>query len=290
VGDLQFIRDLGIGAFGVVYEARTPTGQTLAVKVVRKDDAPTIRQVERICHETHILSSLPRHPNLVRLHFVLHSRSDTIYICLAFGGPTNLYRLQRRQPNRAFGCDTARGFFGQIAGAVEHMHQHLLFHRDIKPENVAIDGTDEHGYRSMLVDLGLAVKSPGPLRLKCGSLPFMAPEILDEPCRYLGGPADAFALGMLLFELVRGQSSMENELGWTRQTQPSPHTARQLRALLTNGPPNVNRERNEPHEVGHLLSGLLQVDPAMRINVSGALWYVPLVVLEVGSRAQMRSR
>ena len=73
---------------------------------------------------------------------------------------------------------------------------------------------DRGAISTMLVDCGLAVNSTRPLRQLCGSLPFAAPEILDEPCRYYGGPVDAFALGMLLFELVRGQSSMESLLEW----------------------------------------------------------------------------
>merc|ERR1712205_4453 len=97
---------------------------------------------------------------------------------------------------------------------------------------------EERGFQTMLVDCGLAVLSEQPLRQTCGSLPFAPPEVLDDPCRYYGGPADAFALGMLLFELVRGQSAMENHLGWTRRTEPSPHRARELRNLLFNGPPN----------------------------------------------------
>jgi serine/threonine protein kinase len=119
----------------------------------------------------------------------------------------------------------------------------------------------------MIVDCGFAVRSKKTLRCRCGSLPFAAPEILDDPCRYHGGPADAFALGMLLFELVRGQSAMGNELGWTCHTKPSPARARQLRMLLINGPPTINRNKNEPTEVYKLLRGLLQVDPSERTRL-----------------------
>jgi hypothetical protein len=270
IGDLRFVRNLGKGSFGTVHEARSQSGETLAVKVMRKDRFPTILEVERVYREVQILAQIPRHPHLAQLHYVLHS-VDTIYICLAYGGPQNLYYLQLRQPTQRFSNDAARDLFRQIAQAVGCLHSVHFYHRDIKPENIAVNGVEPRGYQLMLVDCGLAVKTEKPLRHLCGSLPFAAPEILDIPCQYYGGPADAFAIGMLLFEVVRGQCSMENILGWTKHTQPSPQRAQQLRTLLSNGPPNIHRERNEPRALTELFAGLLDVEASQR-------WVLPEVL------------
>jgi hypothetical protein len=272
VDELQFLRALGRGNFGMVHEARAPNGQTLAVKVLRKDNAPTIHEAERIYREIQILESIPHHPHLAQLHFLLHS-IDTVYLCLAYGGPRNLYQMQVRQPSRKFTYDVCRQIFSQIAGAIGHMHQNTVYHRDIKPENIAVTGDigGSNGISCMVVDFGLAVNSTRPLRQLCGSLPFAAPEILDVPCRYHGGPVDAFAVGMLLFELVRGQSAMENVLGWNNQTRPSPQRAQQLRSVLANGPPSIGKQENEPHAVTTLFTDLLQIDPSRRSNLVEAL-------------------
>jgi len=270
IDGLQFICGLGQGAFGAVHEARAPTGETLAVKVLRKDNIPTIMQAQRVYREIQILAKLPPHEHLPQLHGVLHS-IDTIYICLSYGGPQNLLHFQMRQPNRDLTFDVAREVFGQIAGAVAHMHRHTFFHRDIKPENIAVNTMSSDGIRTMLVDCGLSVSGEKPLQQPCGSLPFAAPEILDEPCWYFGGPADSFALGMLLFELVRGPRSMEKVLGWSTQTEASPSRGRQLRDLLANGPPDINRRENEPRAVGPLLTDLLRVDPSRRMKLKEVL-------------------
>jgi len=277
IGHLQFIRGLGQGAFGEVHEARDPSGQTVAVKVMRKDNVPTIQKAQRIYREIQILATIPRHDHLASLHDVLHS-IDTVYICLSYGGPQNLLHFQMRQPNRTFSLDNAQEVFGQIAGAVGHMHAHEFFHRDIKPENIAVStmssdsaSVDGAGIKTMLVDCGLSVSGHKPLQQQCGSLPFAAPEILDEPCSYFGGPADSFAVGMVLFELVRGQMAMERVLGWDRNTAPVPARATELRNLPSRGPPDINQRPTEPLAVRQLLSGLLQIDPPRRMNLEEVL-------------------
>lgn len=263
---LRFVRRLGNGAFGMVYEARTPSGESFAVKVMRKDNATSIQAVERIYRELQIFSILPNHPHLTQLHLVLHS-IDSLYVCLSFGGPQNLYDLQLQRPQQKFTIMIAKELFRQVSEAVGHLHRNLFFHRDIKPENIAVNGSDDTGWRTMLVDCELALSTDRPLRQCCGSLPYTAPETLDVPCQYYGGPADAFALGMSLFGFVRGQQAMENVLGWGTQTDASPLRAMQLRAALHAGPPDSGRQPDEPVELQHLLAGLLHVDPSARMNL-----------------------
>jgi serine/threonine protein kinase len=71
-----------------------------------------------------------------------------------------------------------------------------ILHRDIKPAN-CLKRTDA---RIKLADLGLAMDvaaSGDEARETAGTIPFMAPELFDNPPRYTPA-SDLYALGMTL--------------------------------------------------------------------------------------------
>ncbi|CAO2608043.1 Sperm motility kinase [Lemmus lemmus] len=96
----------------------------------------------------------------------------------------------------------ARPIFRQVVSAVHYLHQRRIVHRDIKLENILIDREG----KVKLCDFGLAIQVAEGQMLKkvCGSLLYMAPEILaSKP--YDGLAVDMWSLGVLLYVLVTGQ-------------------------------------------------------------------------------------
>ena len=65
VGGLELVRELGRGGFGVVWEARDPSGRTVALKAVRPGPRERLRE-ERLLREAEAAARLS-HPNLVTL-------------------------------------------------------------------------------------------------------------------------------------------------------------------------------------------------------------------------------
>ncbi|MHB1557321.1 MAG: serine/threonine-protein kinase, partial [Isosphaeraceae bacterium] len=96
----------------------------------------------------------------------------------------------------------------EVADALGYAHAQGYVHRDIKPANVLLDG----GGRAYLTDFGIAVVEAELLKdvRAAGTLPYMAPEQLDETLGPVDHRADIHALGVLLFELLTGRRLFES--------------------------------------------------------------------------------
>src|SRR5438105_8604140 len=87
---------------------------------------------------------------------------------------------------------------------IEYMHKQGFAHRDLKPDNVLLDDK----FNLMIADFGFAAPLQGKygsgfLRTKCGTKPYMAPEIhAGKP--YKGDEVDLFAAAIILFIMVAG--------------------------------------------------------------------------------------
>lgn len=195
---------IGKGAFGQVYQAlHLKTGKSEVIKVVANS-----RGAKK---EAEILEALPRHPNVVKFMGVSVS-SNHIYMFMRYAGHVNLMQLQHQQPNHVFDLNTAINAFYDAADGVIHLHRNGIAHRDIKPENIMVS---EDGQTCRVTDLGTAAYTTNALTDSCGSLPFVAPEVLDVGAHgYDGELADCFSMGVLLFEMVYGLNAMMCALAW----------------------------------------------------------------------------
>lgn len=94
----------------------------------------------------------------------------------------------------------------RIAEAVAYLHGRGVVHGDLKPSNVVVGP----GGAPHLIDFNLAAGEMNPAAVR-GTPAYMAPELIDAALggRPVGGtdgrPADLFALGVVLFELLTGR-------------------------------------------------------------------------------------
>ncbi|AQL00326.1 Putative CBL-interacting protein kinase family protein [Zea mays] len=160
---------LGSGNFAKVYKAhKVATGEAVAVKVLDKDAVHRSGMAEKVKTEVDVMRRV-RHPNVVRLHEMMATRSK-IYFVMEYASGGELFA--RLAQSTRFPEPVARRYFQQLMTAVEFCHSRGVYHRDLKPENLLLDARG---------DLKVLLKTG-----------------------YDGAKADIWSCGVILFVLLAG--------------------------------------------------------------------------------------
>ncbi len=192
MGRFELLREIGRGAFGVVYEARDrELGRSVAFKAVRAGGQSSQR--DELLAEAEAAAKLS-HPNIVHLYDYGRCEHGPYLILELLRGETLDERLRRGPlPLRE-----ALRVAVEVSRGVAHAHRQGVVHRDLKPGNVFLcdDG------QVKVLDFGLALVF-GRAGLAGGTPAYMAPEqargeIGDER-------SDVYALGAMLVEVLTGR-------------------------------------------------------------------------------------
>ncbi|XP_039690399.1 CBL-interacting serine/threonine-protein kinase 7 [Medicago truncatula] len=201
LGKYQLTKFLGRGNFAKVYQARSLIdGSTVAVKVIDKSKTVDASMEPRIVREIDAMRRLQNHPNILKIHEVLATKTK-IYLIVDFAGGGELFlKLARR---RKFPEALARRYFQQLVSALCFCHRNGIAHRDLKPQNLLLDAEGN----LKVSDFGLSALPEqlknGLLHTACGTPAYTAPEILGR-IGYDGSKADAWSCGVILYVLLAG--------------------------------------------------------------------------------------
>jgi serine/threonine-protein kinase len=248
VGGYRLERELGRGAMGVVFLAVAPSGERVALKLLREELSENDDFVRRFMREARVAAEV-EHAHLVP---VLEAGEDggRHFLAVEFvAGGTLRRRLDADGP---LGLDELRRLSRHVGTALDALHAAELVHRDVKPENVMLDESGS----ALLVDYGLAkgpaytvLTKPGQVM---GTPAYLAPELVD------GGEAspasDLYALGCVLHEAVSGRPPFVGG-----------NVFELLMAHVTREPPDPCADRDDlPAEVGRVLAHALAKEPGAR--------------------------
>eukprot|EP00962_Isochrysis_galbana_P048743 scaffold20394_cov109-Isochrysis_galbana.AAC.1 len=175
---------LGDGNYSQVLEATVrPTQERVAFKIVDKQKMNRHKKGDEVIVEKHVLCTA-NHRSIIKL-FHTFQDAGALYMALELVPGGELWAICHRRGVHP--CHAAY-WTGQVAEALQHLHEKGIVHRDVKPENTLL--TPEG--RIKLIDFGSAklmdaVEMDAPLRLSLGlrdpfkafvgTPDYMAPEV-----------------------------------------------------------------------------------------------------------------
>jgi len=215
VNGYRIVQCLGRGGMGIVYEAASAAdGQRVALKMMNHRLLYQPRALQRFQREADTLKSLS-HPVIARIyaHFTAYK---TQFLVLEFcQGTTLAAAIAARAPMDE---PTVRRIVGQLADALQYVHDRGVIHLDVKPANVMLSDSGQ----VKLLDFGIASVDRRASRaggasgaattdsnvLECLGTPrYMAPEQFDAPT--LDHRVDWYALACVAYEALTGRPTVE---------------------------------------------------------------------------------
>jgi len=198
--DYELGERIGVGSVGTIFEAtHKTTGSIVAVKFLSAG-VSSEQVVSRFAREMMILEKLS-HPNILEYYGGGKQDGQLFFVMELICGGTLKDLLTNTGP---LTWKEAAEVSRQIAGALQHAHNHGIIHRDLKPGNVFITkegvlklgdfGIARDQHEQGLTDVGLTV----------GTYSYMPPELVRGE-KELTGQVDLYALGCVMFELVTGR-------------------------------------------------------------------------------------
>ncbi|KAF9609635.1 hypothetical protein IFM89_017774 [Coptis chinensis] len=213
--DLEELKELGSGTFGTVYHGKW-RGTDVAIKRIKKScftgrSSEQERLTVEFWREADILSKL-HHPNVVAFYGVVQNGPGATLATVAefmVNGSLRHVLLRKdryldRRKRLIIAMDAAFG--------MEYLHSKNIVHFDLKCDNLLVNLKDPQRPICKVGDFGLSkIKRntlvTGGVR---GTLPWMAPELLNGSSSKVSEKVDVFSFGIVLWEILTGEEPYAN--------------------------------------------------------------------------------
>ncbi|KAI9484660.1 kinase-like domain-containing protein [Zychaea mexicana] len=187
---------IGKGQFGSVYRALDlTTGETVAVKRIRLDDAELDKEIMK---EVGLLKTLS-HSNVIQYMGFIRSKHH-MNIVLEYAENGSL--MSTLKAFGAFPEKLVASFCIKILNGLEYLHANQVVHCDLKAANILTTKTGDVKLSDFGVSLNLKIKGSDPGSVS-GTPNWMAPEVIE--LKGASTKSDIWSLGCTLVELVTGK-------------------------------------------------------------------------------------
>ena len=227
VGVFKVLKELGSGAFGVVYQAfDSELHRDVALKFPRFLPDVDSPQWQRFLIEARAAARL-QHPNICAVHQVVTDPGQP-YIVMHYVQGESLKSVLKRR--RRFSPADVAGCLSKVAAALAYAHGNGVIHRDIKPDNILIREDGE----PMLMDFGMARVAASDAHLTAtgdilGTPAYMSPEQGQGRPDDIGPATDIYSLGVLMYEMLCGRlpfrGTVYEVISQIANVQPQPPSA-----------------------------------------------------------------
>src|SRR5258705_477597 len=207
---------LGRGGMGIIYRVRhVKLDRVVALKMLLSGKYAGAVELARFTREAQAIAAL-QHPNIVQIYDVGEVDGRPYFTMELVGGGSLSKKLAGTPQPAQYGASVIH----ILARAIHVAHLVGIVHRDLKPSNILLtpDGTPK------ISDFGLARHFEGQSDVtldmaKIGTPSYMAPEQVIGKPGSVGPPADVYALGATLYELLAGRPPFRAETATETERQ-----------------------------------------------------------------------
>jgi len=253
ISHYKIVEKLGEGGMGVVYKAHDmKMNRPVAVKFLSHETLVTEDDKERFLTEAQAAAAL-NHPGICTVHGIDEAEGLTFIVMEFIEGRS----LQDRIKTEPLLIDEVLDVAIQVAEGLKHAHGRGIIHRDIKSSNIMVSGAG----RAKIMDFGLA-KIRGASRTTkthrlMGTIAYMSPE--QASGEHVDHRTDIWSLGVILYEMLTGRLPFRSE-----------RDEAVIYGILNEDPAPVgNLRAGVPMELEHMVSAMLEKDPAGRLSDAG---------------------
>jgi tetratricopeptide (TPR) repeat protein len=251
------LKELGRGGMGVVYKAVQPgLNRQVALKMILGRGRGSKTQREQFRLEAEVIARL-HHPNIVQIYEIGEQDGSPFFSLEFVEGGCLAERVAREKPTPR----QAARLVEALAEGVDAAHCKGVVHRDLKPANVLLAGKPDAPLDELvpkITDFGLAklvqdaeVGESGGIM---GTPSYMPPEQAEGRTWQVGPPADIYALGAVLYDLLTGKPPFRGQT-----------VAETLKLVVREQPrPPLEINPGIPVDLQAICLKCLQKDPAHR--------------------------
>lgn len=191
--DYEIISELSSGVNSVIYLLKDKTTKTLKImKIYKKRKDSILNYLSSNIH------TQMEHPNIIKIYDYVETKK---YIMILMEYIDNdLFNIINELHENLIYISEFRAsiYVEQIVKGLKYCKEKFgIMHRDVKTENILIDIDDN----VKIIDFEFATTNPHPTEI-CGTVDFMAPELLKNSGEPYDYKIDIWSLGVLVYEMI----------------------------------------------------------------------------------------